>query len=193
MKWIWVRHGQTAENQAGRYLGHYDAPLNQQGKEQAKNIANALADLSINKLFTSDLARALETAEMIAAKIGQTPVAVKELRELHFGRWDRMSYDELMQTDKYSLEKWYENPYAYSPPGGETLRQLGTRFDNWLQHQLDHVARDQTVAVVTHGGPIRWFLSRWLSGDETAFWSVPHVSCGEAIHTVWDGRRWRYV
>jgi alpha-ribazole phosphatase len=193
MKWIWIRHGQTAENEAGRFLGHYDAPLAARGKEQAEKMAFALAGESVGRLFASDLGRALETAKIIAAKIGQTPVPVKELRELNFGSWDRKRYEELMVTDQHHLEKWYENPFDLSPPGGESLRQLGSRVDNWLRQKLITLERHQTIIVVTHGGPIRWFQSRWIAGDETKFWDVPHVACGELISAVWDGSKWRYV
>ncbi|MCK9912848.1 histidine phosphatase family protein, partial [Microbacteriaceae bacterium K1510] len=73
------------------------------------------------------------------------------------------------------------------------LKLMGIRFDRWLQEQLGRLSMNQTIACVTHGGPLRWFRSRWMNGDEASFWQTEGVSCGKAFVAEWDGTEWRYV
>lgn len=193
MKWIWIRHGKTAENDAGLYVGHYDAPLSEEGIVQAKKLADLLSRESIAHLFSSDLTRTMETARIIGRGHGQSPVPVFALRELSFGSWERKTYDELTVTHKELLWQWYENPLSVAPPGGETLRELGERFDAWVTTQLVQRSPDDTIVCVTHGGPLRWFRSKWLNGDESSFWQTEGVSCGGAFAVEWTGTEWRYV
>ncbi|MCK9910505.1 histidine phosphatase family protein, partial [Microbacteriaceae bacterium K1510] len=108
MRWIWIRHGETAENNVGQYLGHYDVPLHQRGIVQATELAQALADEPISLVFSSDLIRAVETARIIGQRHGLEPAPVSALRELSFGRWERKTYDELMSTERELVERWYE-------------------------------------------------------------------------------------
>jgi alpha-ribazole phosphatase len=188
MKWIWIRHGQTTANVARKYVGNSDVPLNELGRKQVSLIANKLTDESIQGVYSSDLIRCLETADGVGRIIGLSPVAFQELRELHFGQWELKTYEELMKTDRNRLESWYQNPFDIAPPGGETLSALGNRIDPWLQALM---AKEENVAIVTHGGPIRWFLSKWVQGDASQFWSVDGVSHGEGIVAEWDGQCWK--
>ncbi|GAB7387052.1 alpha-ribazole phosphatase [Bacillaceae bacterium] len=195
-RWIWVRHGETAENAAGRYLGHRDVPLNERGRRQAQALANKLAGETIASIYTSDLRRCVETARAIAREHGPlTPLPAADLRELNFGEWDGKTYDQLMRTEKARVEQWYADPFTTPPPGGETLRELGMRIDRFLAVVIAATetaagAARPAVVFVTHGGPIRWFLSRWVKGEETAFWQVKGLAPGEGLVAEFDGRSW---
>jgi alpha-ribazole phosphatase len=192
VKWIWVRHGITDENVAGRYIGHVDVPLNSTGICQAEALASRLAQeqVKISKIYTSDLCRAVQTAALIGERVGVKPHSDPALRELSFGQWENRTYEELAYEQRPRLEAWYKDPFTVAPPGGETLQQLGQR----LGHYLDEIkAKDQgsTVLVfVTHGGPIRWFQSQWVQDQPEAFWQVEGCKHGEGLIAQWVHARW---
>jgi alpha-ribazole phosphatase len=190
VRWIWVRHGQTEENRTGRYLGHSDVPLNEHGCAQAEQAARMLASERPAALYTSDLLRCRQTAERLAAVWGLGPRAVPALRELSFGAWERLTYDELMARDGELARRWYDNPFDCAPPGGETLTQLGERVDRWLMQLMRSVSMDDTVCLVTHGGVIRWFQAAWVENDPRRYWQVDGVGHGGVLVAKWDGRRW---
>lgn len=191
MKWIWVRHGQTEANLAGRYLGHTDVALSIAGRAKAIEAANNLAQEPIVHIYASDLSRTMETAQRIGSVHRLTPVPVTALRELDFGTWDLCTYDEVMQTNPSRLQEWYDNPFDRSPPNGETLRQLGERFDRWLLERLHAHDEHETILCVTHGGPIRWFQSKWIDGDEKQFWMMPGIPCGGFFTAEWNKKVWK--
>ncbi|ERI07702.1 phosphoglycerate mutase family protein [Aneurinibacillus aneurinilyticus ATCC 12856] len=191
VRWIWVRHGETEDNRSHRYLGHYDAPLNERGKEQALAVADQLKNESITYIYTSDLLRCKETAHIIAQPQGMTVVETAALRELNFGRWDRKTYEEIMQANKSLAEKWYNNPYDVTPPEGESLAKLGDRVGRWLSDLEKRMLPTETAVLVTHGGPIRWFLAARISGNPDAFWSVRGPGTGDILITEKYGQTWR--
>ncbi|CAM3475016.1 histidine phosphatase family protein [Brevibacillus invocatus] len=195
MRWLWVRHGETDINRQGRYLGHTDVSLHEHGIRQVKGLAEQLKSVirqPVN-LYTSDLQRCLQTAELLAEQVPCTVQAVPALRELSFGEWELCTYEELMTNDKERATRWYDDPLQYSPPQGESLRQLGERVDAWLMSR-EQAYRDEprahTQIIVTHGGVIRWFQAAWLEQDPSRFWQVEGLRHAEAMLTVWDGNRW---
>jgi alpha-ribazole phosphatase len=211
MRWIWIRHGETDPNAEGRFLGHHDVPLNNKGIIQAQQTAARLRTLLLHEkgdgssahsivLYTSDLRRAKETATIIWKALVfesrehlpiQEPICCKELRELDFGDWDGLSYTELMQWDAQRLTEWYRDPFACSPPNGETLSQMGNRFNAWFLERLRKEAPEQTVVVVSHGGPLRWFFSYWVEKDPMRFWEVDSIPHGGYVVMDWDGVNWK--
>lgn len=190
MRWIWMRHGETKENRERRYLGHYDAPLSPSGRQQAEAAAKLLAGEKITRVYTSDLLRCVETANIVCATRGLSPLKVRELRELDFGRWDCKTYEEIMNADPERAESWYNNPYITSPPGGETLAMLGERVDGWLRALFADMQAEETVLLVSHGGPIRWFQAVWLAGKPEDFWKMPGVKPASFIAVWYEGDNW---
>ncbi|WP_027416952.1 histidine phosphatase family protein [Aneurinibacillus terranovensis] len=190
MRWIWVRHGQTDRNVRGCYLGHLNPPLNEEGNRQAQAAANRLLGVKIDCIYASDLARCMQTASMIGEHHGLNPVPVPALRELHFGEWDGRTYNEVMETDGTRLMEWYNHPYDVCTPGGESLMDMGRRIDLWLKSVMDLTSHGETAVLVSHGGPIRWFQSQWLSRKPYSFWEVSGLRHGEILIVEWDGNRW---
>lgn len=178
MKWIWVRHGETDANQRGCYLGHLDIPLTVSGKEQIRTIAETLSCEKATRLYSSDLTRCAETAGVIGQAVSLQPELEPRLRELNFGQWDGKTYDEIMRLDQPRVTEWYRNPMSVSTPCGESLSQLGQRVDQWIQSVLPTIGAHEVVIIVSHGGVIRWFQSRWLLGDASTYWQVQSVPLG---------------
>jgi alpha-ribazole phosphatase len=184
MKIILVRHGETDENAARCYLGHFDAELNDNGRQQLHHFTKKLKDFVLEgmvRLYSSDLSRAIESAQIIGKDLQLTPAPVFALRELNFGDWECKTYETIFAQEQELLEKWIKNPFEISPPNGETLRQLGKRMDDWLHDTLSHAHPEEHIIIVSHGGPIRWFLSKWLQGSEKEFWNVEGIHHGKGI------------
>jgi len=164
MKLFMVRHGAAVVNSARRYLGWDDVPLTVAGRRQAGALSRRLAAEPLVAVYSSDLLRARQTAEAIAAPHGLVVQAVSGLRELNFGDWSDLTYAEIAARDPQALQGWLADPEHRAPPGGETLAELRRRVEKAL-----HGIALPAVAVA-HGGTWRAVLGIWLSA---AFWDIP--------------------
>lgn len=154
MRLFLVRHGETAGNAEGRYIGWSDLPLSERGAAQAEALGRRLAAEPITVVFSSDLLRTSATAAAIAAPHGLRHRTDPGLRELRFGAFEGRTYNEIADQNRTALEAWITDPETVAPPGGETLAQLRRRV-------LLALPRQDGAVVVTHGGPIRALLSGW--------------------------------
>lgn len=194
MKCLWVRHGETEMNRQSRYLGHTDVGLHENGRQQISALAEQLQSLELNpaKIYASDLQRCVQTAQLLTTRFPCSVETTAALRELSFGEWELLTYDEIVQKNEEEVKKWHKDPLLVSPPGGESLQQLGERVDAWLQEIVEMHAGEEALVIVTHGGVIRWFQSAWLTQDKSHYWQVEGLRHGTAMLTEWDGQRWTY-
>jgi alpha-ribazole phosphatase len=157
MRLLIARHGQTNHNLDRRYQGSTDTPLNKTGFKQANQLAKRLVDEKLDAVYSSDLRRSIQTAERITEKYKLQINKDQRLREISFGEWEGMSYNEIQAQSPHLLERWMSDPANISPPKGETLTQLAERVKSALDEiKFQHV--EQTVLLVTHGGVIRTLL-----------------------------------
>lgn len=187
MQIVFVRHGETDENAAQTYLGHTDASLNDHGRDQIERLTPQLVG-EWDTFYSSDLKRCRETASIIAKNLNlkQTPTLVPALRELNFGAWECRTYEQIMADDHVQVTAWIDNPFEMAPPNGETLVQLGVRFDEWFEQLLQQAHLDEKIMIVCHGGPIRWFKSKWLLGDPKQFWYIDGIKHGHGLLVHYD-------
>ncbi len=150
-----IRHGQTDWNLAGKIQGHADIPLNATGKAQAQKVAQFLKkkQVSFAALYSSDLQRAHQTAQEIAAIFALEIILAADLREGHFGKMEGLTKQE--RADLYGLMKEEE---ALEKAGGEPRDKVVARVMNYL-HGIVKKHKGQHVAVVTHG----WLLHSFLT------------------------------
>lgn len=160
---VLIRHATTAWNRRGRYQGHSDPPLIAQGRRQAARLCRATAGLDLAAVWSSDLRRAVETAAPLAAAHGLPVRQDARLRELNFGAWEGYSPAEVLARDKAAWEAWWEDPVYRAPPGGERVLDLWRRVTAGLAQVTGQTTG--TVAVVTHGGPLRLVLTGLVRGD----------------------------
>jgi broad specificity phosphatase PhoE len=147
-----VRHGETDWNRDRRFQGHADPPLNETGRAQAHALAAELAGERIELVYTSDLARARETAEIVAARFGADVLPVRELREIDVGEWEGLTWPEIEERFPEGARSWRERGYGWE--SGESYEQLGERVVAALRRiAADHP--EERVLVVGHGGTIR--------------------------------------
>ena len=146
-KWVFVRHGQSIANRDGWYSGSRDTTLTDTGRLQAKHCAFALRDEGIQRVLCSDLARANETATIIAHHLALSCTTSPELRERKLGLWDGLPRERFKQFGLHSLLTGWET----APVEGESLQAVAKRACSWLEQQES----SQTTLVVSHGGVLR--------------------------------------
>jgi glucosyl-3-phosphoglycerate phosphatase len=147
-----VRHGETDWNREGRWQGRSDTRLNDLGREQARALADTL-DGTVDALYSSDLARAHETAEILAAKLGLEIQLDERLRERGFGSWEGLTSPEIEERhpDSHRLWRAGEGPGAHD---AEHFDTFAARIAAFLEDVLERHPGEE-VLVVTHGGSIR--------------------------------------
>ncbi|MBN1438826.1 MAG: alpha-ribazole phosphatase [Anaerolineales bacterium] len=152
-----VRHGRTAWNREGRFQGWSDAPLDDEGLEQAKFLGRRLAGRPLDAVYSSDLIRAAATARIIAGRRGCPLRADPRLRELSFGDWEGKTFAEIAESHPDQFRAWRRDPTANAPPGGETLAQLAARTGS-VWGDLRALQSPRHVAVVAHGGSLQMLI-----------------------------------
>jgi broad specificity phosphatase PhoE len=124
---------------------------------------------TLHILYASDLQRAWETAQAIAAPHALHVHAEPRLREIAFGRWEGLTYAEIQQQDAQSLATWEREQRHSAPPGGETLLQMTERVRAAYGDMLA-AGQDQTIGLVAHGGPLQLLLCIALGLPPQAYW-----------------------
>jgi len=173
MKLFLVRHGETDWNLAQRFQGHSDVPLNQVGLQQAKALRDRLLDETIALIYSSDLERAYETAKIISNGKNKLRTDAR-LREIHFGDWEGLTYNEIQEKDPSLLIAWEQDVYKTAPPNGETLEELASHTQSILNDLLvNHEA--ETILVVAHGGVLQTLICLALNISPAMYWQF-HIS-----------------
>jgi probable phosphoglycerate mutase len=161
---ILVRHGETAWNQQGRYQGHADSALTEAGVEQARALGTRLKRETFAALYSSDLGRARQTAEIIAAATGHEIHIDARLREQCLGVMQGLRREEVKARWPEEYARFRSTDRDYAPPEGESPRQSVERFVAGMSDLTGrHVGT--TVAIVTHGGVLGGFLRYVLGLD----------------------------
>ncbi len=154
-----IRHGETDAN--GKSIMGWEKgwDLNAAGKRQVAELAGRLKRIPIRAVYTSPLERAVETGTPIAESHGVPLTAVDELGEIHFGEWEGKTMQELDQSEEWRRYNTVRS--LVRPPGGEMMVEVQTR----MVDQMDCLVwrhPNETVAVVTHGDPLRATLAYYL-------------------------------
>jgi len=151
-----ARHGQTDWNLEHRWQGHADPPLNETGRMQAAELGEALAGSSVEAVFSSDLRRAAETAEIAGARLGIAVELDARLREVDVGEWSGLTSAEVEERYPQGYERRRAGMTGWTQ--GEELAAMAARVVGTL---LEIAARhpDGRVLVITHGGTVRATLA----------------------------------
>jgi broad specificity phosphatase PhoE len=152
-----ARHGETDDNlEPLRVQGFRDTPLNDTGRRQAAELAERMVGAGIASLWSSDLSRARETAEIVAARIGLQPRLDPRLREANRGQWEGRLFINIEREEPERFAAWRRAGEAFRFPGGESLRDQLER----VSAAIDDVRRSEQLPalIVCHGGSIRVML-----------------------------------
>ena len=170
-----VRHGETDWNRERRVLGWSSTPLNDKGVVQAKALADILAHFNINKIYTSPLPRALQTAQILGSSLNLNPIEERRFIEANIGSWEGRFWKEL--EDDPIRQQYYTRPETARPPNGETSKEVQKRAAAGIS-SICHRQPDESLLVVTHADLIRCILCHLLGIDlkiVRRFW-INHAS-----------------
>jgi len=181
-----VRHGETDWNRDGRWQGRSDTHLNEIGREQAANVAEELDGVDV--VYSSDLARARETAEIVADRLGLDVHVDERLRERSFGAWEGKTGPEIEAEFRDAHARWLagEGPGA---DDAEPFADFATRIRDFLEDVLERHP-EEAVLVVAHGGSIRVIHALAAGLDYVRdHRSIPGVpNCTVAKYAARDGK-----
>jgi broad specificity phosphatase PhoE len=162
-----VRHGETEWNRTGQIMGEEPVPLNHRGEEQARCLATILEHRSIHAIYSSPVARAHQTADILATSLQLYVTVDRGLTEVNVGEWVGRFWTEL--ADDQIRRNFYINPQDTRPPGGETLREVQARAVSCVERILaDGVLEDREtdqVVFVSHADVLRTIIAHYLRLD----------------------------
>ena len=168
---IFIRHGQTEWNVAGRYQGQSDVQLTAEGRRQAEQLAADFPVDTVDAVYASDLQRAMVTAETIAQKFGLPVQAEPAFREVSFGKWEGLTYQQIVAEWEEGMTNFLQHPDILEIPGGETFPAVQKRATDKLQ-ELVKKHDGQTIVVVAHGAVLRTVLTAALHMPLQYLWSI---------------------
>ena len=157
---LW-RHGQTRWNAERRFQGQSDVPLDAKGHQQVRRAARLLAALWPQAIYSSDLSRAVGTADRLAELTGVAVRLDKDLRERHGGCWEGLTDVEIKTRYPAAYAAWV-------PPDGEPMAAVAERAAEAFERVADSLAAGSLAVVVSHGAAINLGISRLLGLSEKA-------------------------
>jgi 2,3-bisphosphoglycerate-dependent phosphoglycerate mutase len=183
-----ARHGETAWNRERRFQGHADLPLSDEGRAQARALADELADVPLAGVYSSDLLRALETAQEVAGRKGLEAQPLRELREVDVGEWSGLTWPEIESRFPEGVRRHHERGHGWE--NGESYEDMAERVVGALRRIAARHAGEH-VLVVVHGGTMR-ALAAHIDGVDVARHrrdgrATPARNCEVRVIAVEDG------
>ncbi|MDY6902316.1 MAG: histidine phosphatase family protein [Cyanobacteriota bacterium] len=175
-----VRHGETEWNQQSKYQGQVDISLNENGKLQSQKVAEFLQDISIDKVYSSSMLRAKETAEIILKHHQNTNLELNDgFKEIIHGVWQGKSETEIEQEFPGELQRWYETPEQFQMPSGESLQEVWQRTVEVYESIIKTALTEKlnTVLIVAHGATNQILLCHILGLSAEKFWHFRQSNC----------------
>ena len=189
MRLILVRHGQTVHNIESRYQGHSNSDLSELGRVQAERVGERLSHEQIDAVYSSDLTRAVDTAEAIA-KFHKLPAHTDaRLRECAFGEWEGLTVDEVAEQYPELYQNYRRDSITHRAPGGERKEELQARTVDAV-NDIVRQHPDGTVVVVVHGGSLRAFFCHAFDAGLETFTKIRFDNCGITAFSLEPSGRW---
>lgn len=181
-----IRHGETEWNKEKRLQGNSNVNLSHEGLRQARLLADQAPFPYVDAIYSSDLSRAVSTAEILAEKFGLHVNKVPELRETNFGDWEGRSIRELAMECPEDFGKFFTDPEKCYPPNGETFLHSQTRVVNAV-YRIIATHDEQNVIIVTHGAVIRLIICAILQIPIHKMWAIGQFNMAVNVLRFDDG------
>jgi alpha-ribazole phosphatase len=156
-----IRHSEVEGAADGKLIGRTDAPLSERGLVQARRLAEQLAASPLSAVYSSDLKRALSTAQAIAVRSRLRVRPHADWREIDMGGWEGRTIAELHNEVPELVAQLFSNPASFEYPGGESFASFTARIQGAL-HRLLTTHPKGDVALVAHGGVCRTIIGSVL-------------------------------
>lgn len=166
-----VRHGQTAWNREEVFRGRTDIPLDETGQRQAELVGQYFKEMEIDAVYSSPLARALETAEAIARVRHSIVKPLEAITDMSFGSWEGHPHQEIRNIDPETYRQWVESPHLVRLPGGENLDEVRDRSMTALEELVRNHPK-KTIVLVSHRVICKVLICSVLGLDNSHFWQI---------------------
>jgi probable phosphoglycerate mutase len=170
-----VRHGETLWNKDKRLQGSVDIELSDYGRQLAMETGEALKNTTINRIYSSPLKRAYETAALIRGDRQIDIITDNRLKELSFGCFEGQNFSELIKDDALTFKYFFKQPQLYVPADdAETLEHLIERAGEFMQEVIEPLAKAENperVMIVAHGALNKAIMSYIKKHSTEYFWS----------------------
>jgi len=190
-----VRHGETDHNAEGRAMGQMDMPLNARGLDQARQTAEFLRRFPIEHIMSSDLGRAMSTAQPLADALGIKVVPDVRLRELSFGILEGRTVAECEAEDPAAVARWRSGDFDAALPGGESRRSLMQRTRVVLEEIVS--GPHAHVALFSHGGTLNALHTHMVEhGHPSPREHIPRAfrfNNASVSMSAWVDDQWRFL
>ena len=192
-KLLLIRHGESEANRQRIFAGHLNVALVDRGIKQAEFAAGYIQkNYKIDKIYSSDLLRAYQTAECISKVTGIEIIQDPQLREIFAGSWEGNKLDRLIELFPEDFHVWNTDIGKTNCTNGESVKELGERIYN----ALSKIAKEnigKTVVVVTHATPIRVAETLFAKGCLDYMKDVPFVSNASLTEVIWKEAKFQLV
>jgi probable phosphoglycerate mutase len=191
-----VRHGETAWNAEHRVQGQLDEPLNAIGLAQAQAAAKVLTQEKFDAIYSSDLSRARQTAAPTAERLSLEVLLDKDLRERHYGIFERLTYAEVKEKFPEDYARFHARDPDYAFRTGESLRDFSVRSIAVVS-RIAKECEGKSILVFTHGGVLD-HLYRFITGLSLSAerdFGIPNAGLNrvELVADRWQIRIWADV
>ena len=159
-----VRHGELVTSKEWRYVGQMDVELNETGKKQIQNLSSRLSSEQIEMIFSSDLTRTIESAEIIGNKLEIINEPISELREINLGVWEGLTLEEIEESFPEDLVKRSEDIKDFRIINGESFSDVKKRVIPKLKDIIEGNV-SKRILVIAHGGVNRIIIADALGLD----------------------------
>lgn len=186
---VLIRHVETA--MAGRFCGHSDPEPNPSGERQIISVLEKVRTLSIECIYASDLRRAARTAIAIGQSVGIDIELRPRLREVNFGLWEGLSWNEVEKRFPAEAGQWVSDFPLCTVPGGETYANFAARVGEEFSSLFRETA-DRTAAVITHRGVLQYALKTYFGVSDANAWEMTRFY-GAVIVATCSAGKWRVL
>lgn len=185
MKVYLIRHGETPWNKEKRFQGQIDIPLNEYGRRIAEETRLGMPAVHFDKVFSSPLCRARETAEILLRDMPDVSVETDErLKEFGFGPYEGCSIAAVANDPAHPLYNCIWHPDLYkAPAGAESFVDLVSRAQSFIRDRIMPLEATpcQNVLITAHGAFNRAFVIAAGHKGVADFWSVPYLNCAVTV------------
>ncbi|MGL5312738.1 MAG: histidine phosphatase family protein [Peptostreptococcaceae bacterium] len=185
-KLILVRHALTTDNQENRLSGHIDSCVSEKGKLQIEKLTQYLKEIHLDKIYTTTSSRTKDTVKQIAEIKGINLIEKDTLKEINFGDFEGITFDEIKISNPVEFEKMIKEGYDYKYPNGESLVETYHR----VAKEVDKIIYDnegQTILICSHGGTIRNIITHLISKTYDYHWNFRIDNASVTVLEVENG------
>jgi len=157
---IFVRHAEAEGNLNRLFHGWFDSKITEKGHKQAKKVAERLANVPIDIIYSSSLTRTLQTAQYIADVKNLPIIRTDKMKEINGGDWENKSWDEFPTSYPKEYYTWEHEPHLHQMPNGENVVEFNERLIKEVKNIIDQNL-GKNICIVTHGAAIRTMLCKF--------------------------------